>query len=262
MAVSRTKPIAAKSPRPFLPYGRQFIDADDVAAVVRVLQSDYLTTGPEGPAFEAAFADYVGAPHAVACANGTAALHLAALASGLGPGDQAIVPAISFVATANAARYAGADVVFADVDPDNGCMTAETLAEAMARADPARLKAVFVVHLGGQPADLAAIAALTKDRGLTLIEDAAHAVGSTYRLGNGPAGRIGDAQLSNFVCFSLHPVKTITSGEGGVVTTRDPEAALRLERLRSHGIVREPAELDRPLHRPRSGDRRAQSLGL
>lgn len=209
---------------------------------MRVLQSDFLTTGPEVPAFEAAFADYVGAPHAVACANGTAALHLAALASDLGPGDQAIVPAISFVATANAVRYAGAEVVFADVDPDNGCMTADTLAEAMARADPARLKAVFVVHLGGQPADLAGIGAVTKDRGLTLIEDAAHAVGSEYRLGNGPAGRIGDAQVSDFVCFSLHPVKTITSGEGGVVTTRDADAALRLARLRGHGIVREPED--------------------
>lgn len=211
-----------------------------------MLQSDFLTTGPEVPAFETAFADYVGAPHAVACANGTAALHLAALASGLQPGDQAIVPAISFVATANAVRYAGAEVVFADVDPDNGCMTAQTLAEAMARADPGRLKAVFVVHLGGQPADLAAIGALARDRRLTLIEDAAHAVGSTYRRGDGPAGRIGDAQVSDFVCFSLHPVKTITSGEGGVVTTRDPGAALRLARLRGHGLVREPEDWTDP----------------
>ncbi|MGE0700346.1 MAG: aminotransferase class I/II-fold pyridoxal phosphate-dependent enzyme, partial [Hyphomicrobiaceae bacterium] len=124
-----------------LPYGRQVVGDDDIAEVVRVLKSDYLTTGPEVPAFEAAFAAYVGAPHAVACSNGTAALHIIAMALGLAPGDQVIVPTISFVATANAVRYCGADVVFADVDPDSGHATAATIEEALARTDRARLKA-------------------------------------------------------------------------------------------------------------------------
>lgn len=225
----------------FLPYGRQVIEDDDIAEVVRVLKGDFLTTGPEPAKFEDAFAEYVKAPHAVSCANGTAALHLICLALGIGQGDQVIVPSISFVATANAVRYCGGEVVFADVDPQSGHMTAQTLKDAMARADTNRLKAVIVVHLGGAAVDLAGISAITRDAGLTLVEDACHAVGSTYPLPDGGTGHVGDCRLSLMCAFSFHPVKTLTTGEGGAITTSDPELARRLLLLRNHGLEREPA---------------------
>jgi UDP-4-amino-4,6-dideoxy-N-acetyl-beta-L-altrosamine transaminase len=225
-----------------LPYARQTVDDEDIAAVVRVLKSDFLTTGPEVPAFEAAFAGYVGAPHAIACSSGTAALHLACLALGLQPGDQVIVPTISFVATANCARYCGADVIFCDVDPDSGLATAETVREAIARADRSKLKAVFVVHLTGAAVDMARISSVTKDAGVALIEDACHSLGTRYDIEPGRQGVVGDCALSDFAVFSFHPVKTITTGEGGMITTRDPEAAERLSRARSHGLIRSPED--------------------
>lgn len=216
----------------FLPYGRQVIDDDDVAAVTETLRSPFLTTGPKIAAFECAFAQYVEAPHAVVVSNGTAALHLAALALDLGPGDQVIVPAITFVATANAARYVGADVVFADVDPDTGLMRPRDLETAIARADTSRLKAVFNVHLGGQCGDLEAIRALTNKHELKLLDDACHAVGTSV------GGKmIGSCALTDLTVFSFHPVKTIAMGEGGAITTKDPDVAARLQHLRSHGIT-------------------------
>lgn len=226
----------------FLPYGRQVVEDDDIAAVVRVLKGDYLTTGPEPAAFEQDFAAYVGAPHAVVCANGTAALHIICLALGLEPGDQVIVPSISFVATANAARYCGAEVIFSDVDPESGHATPATVEEAVQRADSARLKAVFVVHLGGGAVDLAGIAAVAQRLGVALIEDACHAVGSTYAKPDGSEGRIGDCALSAMAAFSFHPVKTFTTGEGGAVTTSDPALAKALALLRNHGLSRDPED--------------------
>lgn len=222
-----------------LAYGRQSIGQDDIDEVVRVLKSDYLTTGPEVPKFEEAFCDYTGAAHAVAASNGTATLHIISLAIGLTAQDQVIVPSISFVATANGPHYCGAEVIFSDVDPETGLMTPGTLREAMKRADPARLKAVFVVHLNGSPVDLQEIAAITKDAGLYLIEDACHALGTTYPIGN-DTGKIGDCALSDFSSFSFHPVKTITSGEGGMITCRDPAMAAKLALLRNHGLERDP----------------------
>lgn len=224
-----------------LPYGRQIIEDDDIAAVARVLKGDYLTTGPEPAAFEAEFATYVSAPYAVVCSNGTAALHIICLALGLQPGDQVIVPSISFVATANAARYCGAEVVFADVCPKSGHATAETIEEAVCRADPERLKAIFVVHLGGGAVDLEKIAAVSGRFGVPLIEDACHAVGTTYPHAGGE-GRVGDCALSTMTAFSFHPVKTFTTGEGGAVTTRDPMLAKQLALLRNHGLVRDPED--------------------
>lgn len=224
----------------FLPYARQSIDETDIAAVERVLRGDYLTTGPEVPLFEAEFAAAVGAPHVVACCNGTAALHLASLCLDLRPGDQVIVPSVSFVATANAPRHAGAEIVFADVDPDTGLLTAATAGEAISRADPDRLRALFVVHLGGHPVDLESISALARAHGLALVEDACHALGTTHRLADGREARIGDCELSDFTTFSLHAVKTITAGEGGVVTTRHADASSRMGILRNHGLVRDP----------------------
>lgn len=221
-----------------LAYGRQSISQDDINEVVRVLKGDFLTTGPEVPAFEAAFCDYTGAPYSLACSNGTAALHMVGMAMDLAPGDQVIVPTLSFVATANGPHYCGADVVFADVDAETGLMTPDTLRDALGRADATRLKAVFVVHLNGAPAALQEIAQITRAAGAYLVEDACHALGSTYALGNG-RGRVGDCQLSDFCCFSFHPVKTITSGEGGMVTCRTPEMAKKLALLRNHGLERE-----------------------
>ncbi len=226
-------------PDPVLPYGRQTIEEDDIAAVAAALSDDFLTTGPRVEAFETAFAAKVGAAHAAACANGTAALHLAMLALKVAPGEVCIAPSITFLATANCARYVGADVVFADVDPDSGLMTPATLADAIARVGQRRLRAVLPVHLRGDVAELPALQALAEARGAVLVEDAPHALGSTMRFGNA-AERVGDACHSAMATFSFHPVKTIATGEGGMVTTNDAGLAERLRSLRSHGMVRPP----------------------
>jgi len=224
---------SAQSAQAFLPYGRQDIDEADIAAVVDALRSDFLTTGPLVERFEREFAEAVGAPHAVACSNGTTALHLAVTALDVGARDICIVPAITFVATANVCAQNRARVVFADVDPVTGLMTEATLAEALDRAEGA-VRAILPVHLCGAPVDMPKIAALAESCGAVVIEDACHALGTDT-----PWGRTGDAGKSDAVCFSFHPVKTLTTGEGGMVTTRDHRAAWRMRRLRSHGIVRE-----------------------
>lgn len=222
---------------PFLPYGRQTIEDDDIEAVARALRADFLTTGPLVGEFEAAFAAKVGASHAICCNSGTAALHLATLALGLGPGDVAIVPAITFLATANAVRYVGAEVVFADVDPQSGLMTAVTLEEALSRGGKAgRVRAVLPVHLKGVPCDMPAIGALAARHDLAVIEDAAHAVGTRYG-----AHLVGANAHGTMTTFSTHPVKTMTSAEGGVVTTESPALARALRRFRSHGMEPVPA---------------------
>jgi UDP-4-amino-4,6-dideoxy-N-acetyl-beta-L-altrosamine transaminase len=220
-----------------LPYGRQTIDDDDIAAVVEALKADFLTTGPTVEAFERAFAQTVGADHAVACANGTAALHLAMLALGVGPGETCIAPSITFLATANCVRYAGAEVVFADVDPMSGLMTPQTLAEAIWRGGEKPLRAVLPVHLRGDACDLPGLAAMAQAAGAVLVEDAPHALGTTMLFGE-TAETVGDGRHSALACFSFHPVKMLTTGEGGMVTTRDAALAERLRRLRSHGMVR------------------------
>ena len=220
-----------------LPYGRQTIDEDDIAAVAQALRGDFLTTGPTVEAFEDAFADQVGAQHAVACSNGTAALHLAMLALEVQPGEAVIAPSITFLATANCARFVGAEVVFADVDPQTGLMTPDTLAEAMTRLDGRRLRAVLPVHLRGDAAELPALEAMAKSANAVLVEDAPHALGSSLKFGNS-VQRVGDCAHSAMATFSFHPVKTIATGEGGMVTTNDARLAERLRRLRSHGMIR------------------------
>jgi UDP-4-amino-4,6-dideoxy-N-acetyl-beta-L-altrosamine transaminase len=218
--------------RPFLPYGRPVIEEDDIAAVAQVLRGDMLTTGPRVEAFERALAGAVGASHAVALSSGTAALHLASLAVGLGPGDAAVVPTITFVATANAVRLTGAEVVFADVDPDTGLMMPDHLDQAMARAEATRPRAVLPVYLAGQCHDPAALLARARAHGLAVVEDAAHALGTRH----GADGAVGDGRHADMTCFSFHPMKTIAMGEGGAITTNDGARAGRLRRLRSHGI--------------------------
>lgn len=220
-----------------LPYGRQTIEDDDIAAVAEALKADFLTTGPTVEAFEVAFAETVGARHAVACSNGTAALHLAMMALDVKPGEAVIAPSITFLATANCARYVGADVVFADVDPDTGLMTPETLAQAIERVGARRLRAVLPVHLRGDACDLPGLEALARDAGAVLVEDAPHALGSTMTFGNA-AEIVGDVRHSAMATFSFHPVKTIATGEGGMITTNDPAISARLKVLRSHGMVR------------------------
>lgn len=217
---------------PFLPYGRHTIEDDDIDAVVEVLKSDYLTTGPAVEAFERAFAEKVGTKHAVALSSGTAALHVATLALEIGPGDAVVVPSITFVATANAVRYVGAEVVFADVDAETGLMGPAELEAALARAGDQNVRAVFPVHLNGQPCNLSALAEIARARGLEIIEDACHALGGTVG-----EHRIGDAKLSRMAMFSLHPVKAIAMGEGGVLTTNDGNCAATLRRLCNHGLV-------------------------
>jgi len=219
----------------FLPYGRQSIDETDIEAVVDVLRGDWLTTGPTVDALEAAFAVQVGATHAIACANGTAALHLALAAEGVGPGDVCIVPAVTFLATANAVLYCGAEVVFADVDEATGLMTPGTLADAIRCAGGA-VRAVLPVHLAGQCEALDEMADMARAAGAVLVEDACHAVGSRWR--DGP---VGNCAHSRAAVFSFHPVKTIAAGEGGMVTTNDAELARRMRTLRSHGVEREVA---------------------
>jgi UDP-4-amino-4,6-dideoxy-N-acetyl-beta-L-altrosamine transaminase len=217
----------------FLPYGRQTIEDDDVAAVAAALRDDFLTTGPKVEEYERAFAAATGAAHAIACNSGTAALHLAVLAAGIGPGDAAVVPATTFLATANVVRMTGAEVVFADVDPDTGLMTAETLTDALTRVPRDHtVKAALPVHLNGQLCDMSALAAVAQARGIALIEDACHALG---------IDSIGACRRSQSACFSTHPVKQIATAEGGVVTTGDADLARRMRSLRTHGMVRDPA---------------------
>lgn len=230
----------------FLPYGRQQIEEDDIAAVVRVLRSDSLTGGPTVAEFEQAFAEQVGARFAVACASGTAGLHLAVLALGLGPEDTAIVPTLTFLATANAARYVNAEVTFSDVDPRTGLMRPIDLQGAFARETKRKPKVVIPVHLNGQCVDMEPMAEFAGRHELRIIEDACHAIGATYPGCSDEEVRVGSCRFSDMTVFSLHPVKTIAMGEGGVVTTNDPDLYAALQRLRNHGMVRDPSAFVQP----------------
>jgi UDP-4-amino-4,6-dideoxy-N-acetyl-beta-L-altrosamine transaminase len=224
-----------------LPYGRHWIDEADVAAVVEALRSDRLAHGPRVGEFEAAVALTVGASAAAAASSGTAALHLALAALGVGEGDVCIVPAITFLATATAARFCGAEVVFADVDPATGLMTAETLRDAFDRAE-GRVRAVLPVHLGGRLCNMDALAAAARARDAAIVEDACHALGGIDAEGRA----VGGCAVSDAACFSFHPVKTIAAGEGGMVTTNDPARAERMRRLANHGVTKDPSLVRTP----------------
>jgi UDP-4-amino-4,6-dideoxy-N-acetyl-beta-L-altrosamine transaminase len=232
-----------------LPYARQSISEQDVEAVAAVLRSDWLTQGPAVERFERRVAGYCGAAHAVAVSNGTAALHLACLAAGLGPGDLCWTTPNSFVASANCARYCGADVDFVDIDPVTYNLDAAALAARL--EDAARRgrlpKVVIPVHFAGQSCRMDAIAELSGHYGFTVIEDACHAIGGTFK-----GDRIGACRRSHMTVFSFHPVKIVTTAEGGMVTSNDPALVRRLRKLRTHGITRDPAEMplagDEPWH--------------
>jgi perosamine synthetase len=214
-----------------LPYGRQSIDEDDVQAVVEVLRSDWITTGPAVEAFEAEVARCAGAGEAVAVSSGTAALHAAMHAAGIGPGDEVIVPAMTFVATANAVVFQGGTPVFADVRPETLLVDP---ASVEARIGP-RTRAVVTVDYAGQPCDYDELRLLARKRGLVLIADACHSLGAEYR-----GRRVGS--LADLTAFSFHPVKPITTGEGGMVVTDDRRLAARMRAFRNHGISTGPRQ--------------------
>lgn len=224
---------------PFIPYARQSLDEDDIAAVSEALRGPQIARGPTVTAFERALAGVIGAPYVVVCSSGTAGLHLACLSAGIGPGDEVVIPAITFAASANCAVYCGATPVFADVDRETICVDPADVA----RKVTARTRAIIPVHFAGQSVAMDAISeiAQTAERRyghkVWIIEDACHVLGSAYR-----GEPVGFGQWGDLAVFSFHPAKHITTGEGGAITTRDAELARTLEQLRGHGITKAPSE--------------------
>ncbi|MFJ3484453.1 UDP-4-amino-4,6-dideoxy-N-acetyl-beta-L-altrosamine transaminase [Pseudomonas sp. NPDC090202] len=230
-----------------IPYGRQSLDQADIDAVVEVLRSDWLTQGPTIERFEAALAERCEAAFGVAVSNATAALHIACLAAGLGEGDWLWTSPNTFLASANCGRYCGAGVDFVDIDPLTWNLDTDALARKLDIAEgEGRLPKVLVaVAFSGQSCDMRAIGELSRRYGFTVIEDASHAVGARY------AGRpVGCGEFADMTVFSFHPVKIVTTGEGGLVLTNRPELAERLRRLRSHGMTRDPVQMDEASHGP------------
>ncbi|WP_308801647.1 UDP-4-amino-4,6-dideoxy-N-acetyl-beta-L-altrosamine transaminase [Agathobacter sp.] len=217
-----------------IPYGKQTIEQDDIQAVVDVLKSDFLTTGPKIAEFEQIVADYVGAKYAVAISNGTSALHAACFAAGIGPGDEVITTPLTFAASANCVLYCGGTPVFADVDPK----TYNIDPEDIRRKITDRTKAIIAVHLAGQPCDMDAIHSIAREHGLIVIEDGAHALGSVYK-----GKKVGS--MSDMTTFSFHPVKPITTGEGGMIVTDNEEFYKKMVLFRSHGITRDDSMMTR-----------------
>ena len=230
-----------------IPYGRQDITQADVDAVVAVLRSDFLTQGPQVPLFEQTVANHVGARHALAVNSATSALHIACLALGLGPGDWLWTTPITFVASANCGLYCSAQVDFVDIDPRTYNLCPQALERKLVAAQAAgRLpKIVVAVHLCGQPCDMAAIHALGQRFGFKIIEDASHAIGGKYK-----GEFIGNGRYSDITVFSFHPVKIITTAEGGMAVTNDPQLAEKMALLRSHGITRDPRQMTHPADGP------------
>ena len=223
-----------------IPYGRQSISEDDIQAVVDVLRSDFLTQGPVVPAFEQAVASYCHARHGVAASNATAALHIACLALGLGPGDALWTSPITFVASANCGLYCGAEVDFVDIDPQTFNMSPLALEKKLiaAKLQGKLPKVVVPVHMCGQPCDMAAIHALSVKYGFKIIEDASHAIGAKYQ-----GEPVGNCRYSDITVFSFHPVKIITTAEGGLAVTNDEQLASKMRLLRSHGINSTPTDM-------------------
>ena len=217
-----------------IPYGKQTIEQDDIQAVVDVLKSDFLTTGPKIAEFEQTVADYVGVKYAVAISNGTSALHAACFAAGIGPGDEVITTPLTFAASANCVLYCGGTPVFADVDPK----TYNIDPEDIRRKITDRTKAIIAVHLAGQPCDMDAIHSIAREHGLIVIEDGAHALGSVYK-----GKKVGS--MSDMTTFSFHPVKPITTGEGGMIVTDNEDFYKKMILFRSHGITRDDSMMTR-----------------
>ena len=220
-----------QTPQPFIPYGRQSIIEDDVRAIVTILQSDWLTCGPAVERFERALAEYIGAQHVIAVSNGTAALHLAMLAAGIGPGNRVITSPNTFLASANCAEYVGATADFIDIDSNTLNLNPDKLASQW-HDD---VKAVVAVDFAGRPCDMPEIARIARGRQALVIEDAAHALGSRFTV-DGKPFHVGSHPWADMTTFSFHPVKTITTGEGGAIATNNDELAQRCRMFRSHGM--------------------------
>ena len=222
-----------------IPYSKQTLNQDDVDAVLEVLSQKFITQGPQVTVFENEICKTVSANHAVACNSATSALHIACLALDIGPGDMVWTSPISFVASANAARYCGADIDFVDIDPDTNNIAADVLSQKLknAAAQNKLPKCIIVVHLCGLPCDMEEISALAKEYGIYVIEDASHALGAQYQ-----GKSVGNGDFSDLCVFSFHAVKIITTAEGGIVTTNSPDLHQKLIALRSHGIIRDGAE--------------------
>lgn len=236
-----------------IPYGRQSISSEDIQAVVDTLQSDFLTQGPAVPAFEQAMASYCKVPHAVAVNSATSALHIACLALGVTAGDRVWTSPISFVASANCALYCGAVVDFVDVEPETGLMSVKALAAKLqqAAATNSLPKVIIPVHLAGHSCAMQQISTLCRPYGIRIIEDASHAVGGSYlQQKDGQPHKIGSCQFSDITVFSFHPVKIITTAEGGMALTKDLALATRMQLLRSHGITRNPEDMTEVSHGP------------
>jgi perosamine synthetase len=229
-----------------LPYGRQLIDDDDVAAVIAQLRDPFLTQGPTVALFEQALCEATGARYAVAVSSGTAALHLACLAAGVEAGCYSLVPDVTFVATANAVRYCGGTPVLVDVDPGSGLVSMPALRNAVAqlKQQGRKLSTLMPVSFSGAVGDLGAIKALAESAGALVIEDAAHSLGASYEA-NGETFRSGSCAHSDMAILSFHPVKHVTTGEGGAITTNDQGLYQTLCDLRTHGITKDPARLSR-----------------
>lgn len=230
-----------------IPYGRQNIDESDIAAVLEVLQSDFLTQGPKVPEFELAVSQLCQVNYAIAVNSATSALHLACLALGVTKGDIVWTSPISFVASANCALYCGATIDFVDVDPTTGLMSVAVLAKKLQQAASEQKlpKVLIPVHLAGHSCDMASIAVLCQQYQIKIIEDASHAIGATYQ-----GKPVGHCQFSDICVFSFHPVKIITTAEGGMALTKDPALAAQLQLHRSHGITRDPSDMTEPSHGP------------
>ncbi len=228
-----------------IPYGRQHITQADIDAVTEVLQSDFLTQGPAVPAFEQRLAELTCAEYAVAVNSATSALHIACLALGIGPGSRVWTSPISFVASANCARYCGADIDFVDVEPDSGNMAVDKLRQKLeaARSSDSLPQLVIPVHLAGSSCDMQQIHYLAKEFGFAIIEDASHAVGASYQ--DEP---VGSCRYSDITVFSFHPVKIITTAEGGMALTNNAALADKMRLLRSHGISRDESQMTEPSH--------------
>lgn len=229
--------------RKAIPYGRQSISDDDIAAVVEVLKSDFLTQGPAVAEFEKNFADYIGSKYAVAVANGTAALHLCTLSLDVQPGDKVITTPITFAASANCVRYAGGEVVFADIDPATYLLDINKVRELLESNPVGTFKGIIPVDFAGRSVDLEAFSLLAKEYNCWVVEDACHAPGGYFIDSEGEVVNCGNGKYADLAIFSFHPVKHIASGEGGMITTNDEDLYKKLVKLRTHGITKNPEEL-------------------
>lgn len=225
-----------------IPYGRQHVTDEDIDAVVKTLKSDYLTQGPRVLEFERAFAEYVGCSYAVAVSNGTAALHLSVLSLDLNPDEKVITTPITFAASANCVRYCGGEVVFADIDPDTYLISLESCQRLLADSPHGTYKGIIPVDFAGLPVDMESFRDLANEYGLWLLEDACHAPGGSFMSSKG-SSKCGSGEYADLAIFSFHPVKHIAAGEGGMITTNDENLYAKLQRLRTHGITKDPAEL-------------------